>query len=110
MYIEDQIIESIIVELEITLKIIRKVERNCVGERFLSLEQTITYLHRWWSSELQLFILVFQKKKKNPGGFLWIIIDGRCKIITQSADRGSFRVDLQCTNQHFSSAGAQKQL
>ena len=37
---------------------------------FLILEQTITYLHRQSSSELQIFIFVFQKKK-NRGGFLF---------------------------------------
>ena len=30
--------------------------------------------------------------------------------ISQSADRGSFRGDLRCTNQHFPSAGAHKQI
>ena len=40
--------------------------------RFLILEQTITYLQRWCPSELQIFIIVFQKKKwRIVGEFLF---------------------------------------
>ena len=49
---------------------------------FLILEQTIIYLHRRCSSELQIFILIFQKKK-NRGGFLFGMKTCKSKLSSQ---------------------------
>ena len=49
---------------------------------FFTLEQTITYLHRRCSSELQIFILVFQKKK-NFRGFLFGMKTCESKLSSQ---------------------------
>ena len=60
--------EEVIVE--ITLERIKKTGKQLCQSTLLILEQTITYLHHGCSSELQIFILVFQTKK-NCGVFLF---------------------------------------
>ena len=71
---------------------------------FLIIEQTITYLHRRCSSELQIFILVFQKKN-NHGGFLFGIKTWKTSKLSSQFGLIWRKFDLQIFHQaHFNEA------